>query len=63
VKWEYLTELFNHREGGFLRRKTAPTVLTDRLNQRADDGWELVSTSEAGDRYTILLIFRRQLST
>ena len=62
MKWEYTTELFKHKSGPFMRLKADPAVLTDKLNQRGDDGWELVSTSEANDRWTILLIFRRPTS-
>ena len=59
MKWEYTTELFKHRRGGFMRAKVEPAILTDQLNERAADGWEFVSSSEASDRWTILLIFRR----
>jgi hypothetical protein len=55
MKWEYRTEFLNHRDP----LTPDPQKITDKLNEFAEEGWELVSTSEVNDRWTILLILRR----
>ena len=60
MKWEYETELFDAwKSFGMMWGKTETQKLTDRLNELAEDDWELVAASETSSRRKIVLILKR----
>lgn len=52
-KWEYKTIYVYAESDG-------PAVVSGKLNQLGDEGWELASMALATDRYTSLAVFKRR---
>ncbi|MBL9138575.1 MAG: DUF4177 domain-containing protein [Verrucomicrobiales bacterium] len=64
VKWEYLTLVL--RTGGWMGGKVDGQELTDALNEKGADGWELVSIFDTnmyrGETRDVVAILKRPMA-